>query len=224
MHFVAIQVFCLCSFTVFVSSTTVNPLKGTGHPNVSIVDGTPARAGEFPYLARLFVESAMGQNGLLCGGTLIGPHHVLTAAHCTAPIGNELYLNTLSIDGGGPGSLTRSVKKFIRHQNYNRRSKINDIAIIVLNASVTSIAPVKLPSKSDIHLSYVNMSSVVAGWGAIGYNLDASPVLLKTTVKIHDNKNCTKSYASVGPDFVDSIMLCASDIGKDACQVSHIMQ
>jgi secreted trypsin-like serine protease len=28
----------------------LNKAKGTGHPNVSIVGGSPARAGEFPYM------------------------------------------------------------------------------------------------------------------------------------------------------------------------------
>ncbi|XP_046439800.1 trypsin-1-like [Daphnia pulex] len=225
MNLVAIQVFCLCSLTVFVSSTTFKPFKGTGHPNVSIVGGSPARAGEFPYMARLFSESAMGENGLLCGGTLIGPNHVLTAAHCTAPIGNELYLNTLSIDGGGPRSVTRSVKKFIKHQNYtrDRRSKYrrhNDIAIIVLNATVLSIAPVNLVPRSSIQLSFANKSAVVAGWGATGSSEDESPVLLKTTIKIRENKNCTTYYASGNPAYFNgSIMLCAADDAgkKDAC-------
>jgi hypothetical protein len=30
----------------------LNKATGTGHPNVSIVGGIPARAGEFPYLVR----------------------------------------------------------------------------------------------------------------------------------------------------------------------------
>ncbi|XP_046438268.1 plasma kallikrein-like [Daphnia pulex] len=223
MNLVAIQVFCLCSLTVFVSSTTINPLKGTGHPNVSIVGGSPARAGEFPYLARLNVKNSAGEPSL-CGGTLIGLRHVLTAAHCYAPNGTTLYLNTLSTNGGGPGSLTRSVKKFIKYEKYSIKNRTFDIAILLLNASVTTIPLVKLPSKSNIHLSYVNRSAVVAGWGATENLGPLSPILLKTTVKIYDNKNCSYYYNRGRAVFVGSIMLCALDINKDACQVSHIMQ
>ncbi|EFX83051.1 hypothetical protein DAPPUDRAFT_101027 [Daphnia pulex] len=99
-------------------------------------------------------------------------------------------------------------------------SKTNDIAIIVLNASVLSIAPVNLVPRSSIQLSFVNKSAVVAGWGATEIGLGGtSPVLLKTTVKIYDNKNCTTNYEFGKPaKFVGSTMLCAFDIGKDACQ------
>ncbi|XP_046638429.1 trypsin alpha-3-like [Daphnia pulicaria] len=218
MNLVKIQVFCLCSLTVFVSSATVNPLKGTGHPNVSIVGGIPARAGEFPFMTRLNVETWAGEPSL-CGGTLIGPYHVLTAAHCYAPNGTTLYLNTLSSNGGGPGSLTRSVKKFIKYEKYSIKNKTYDIAILLLNAPVTTIPLVKLPSKSNIHLSYANMSAVIAGWGLTAYNSDTiSPILLKTTVKIYGNQNCSTYYKSGKTVFVGSMMLCALGIKKDTCQ------
>ena len=88
-----------------------------------------------------------------------------------------VYINTLSINGGGTGSATRGVSKFINHQLFNRTSRTthvssllfsyicfmyfdetliflfiqdNDIALLVLSSPVTTITPVKLPTDSQV--------------------------------------------------------------------------
>ena len=45
-----------------------------------IVGGTDAEAGRFPW----FVALVNGENETICGGTMIAPNVVLTAAHCSA--------------------------------------------------------------------------------------------------------------------------------------------
>ncbi|KAI9559294.1 hypothetical protein GHT06_016083 [Daphnia sinensis] len=88
-------------------------------------------------------------NGDMCTGTLIGPFHILTAAHClygdpvTAASTYKVNINTLSTNGSGAES--RGVKTFIIHEYYNNATKTNDIALLVLNASVTNIPYTVLP-------------------------------------------------------------------------------
>nr|CAH0101342.1 unnamed protein product [Daphnia galeata] len=115
-------------------------------PTISIVNGTAAAAGEFRDITVLRL------GGSLCGGTLIAPTAVMTAAHCVKSFTNSsvstfrVFLNTLSINGGGTGSLTRGVTKIYIHPLYNPNTQNNDIAILILNATVTTIPPVKLPT------------------------------------------------------------------------------
>jgi len=50
--------------------------------NLRITFGDVAKEGEFPWLAALFYVNKWGDSINLCGGALISPLHVVTAAHC----------------------------------------------------------------------------------------------------------------------------------------------
>ncbi|XP_046458724.1 trypsin Blo t 3-like isoform X1 [Daphnia pulex] len=156
MHFTlsALSVFVLIGF---VNSNSLPNLfqrnSEADQPTISIVGGVPAAAGEFPYLAVL----SLGQ--YLCGGSLIGKSHILTAAHCvesfTAADVSTFFadINTLSINGGGTGAVFRGVKKFIIHPSYNSNTQDNDVAMLILNSPVTTVKFVALPSDNATTLA-----------------------------------------------------------------------
>lgn len=49
-----------------------------------IVGGTPAAEGSVPYMVAL--TQGVLVRGFLCGGSIVTSRHVLTAAHCIAPV------------------------------------------------------------------------------------------------------------------------------------------
>ncbi|KAK4020135.1 hypothetical protein OUZ56_002130 [Daphnia magna] len=192
---------------------TFDSIDEARQPIISIVGGTPAAAGEFPYL------TVMRYNGgLRCGGSLFGDSHVLTAAHCLhgLPISDTSKLsvtaNTLKL-AADASAVTRSVAKFIIHPNYNTRNNDNDVALLVLSSPINNVEKVSLP---DAEKTYANKSAVIAGWGTTTSGGSISPVLLKATVQVLDNTICTKQYGS--SLFVSANMLCAAAPGKDTCQ------
>ncbi|XP_046459165.1 trypsin-like [Daphnia pulex] len=129
-----------------VGLATSKNVAGGNVPSVSVVGGTPAAAGEFPYLAGLKLGSSF------CGGILISPVHVLTAGHClygksqTSASTFTVRLNTLAYDGSTAGIVTTGVKKFIIHPNYNPNTFENDLGLLVLNQAVTNVSTISFPS------------------------------------------------------------------------------
>ena len=87
----------------------------------------------------------------LCGATLITRKHVLTAAHCIKKDLTSVLLGEHILGKDDDGAMPEEFKiaNVTKHENYNRRSYNNDIAIIELESEVTfkkGIVPACLPS------------------------------------------------------------------------------
>ena len=180
-----------------------------------IVGGQPAAKNEYPWQVALVKN---GKTKTFCGGTLLSSRTILTAAHCRVSVSKFLVHvgeHDLTI---ADGEQKIRASSFIRHPQYNGKTKDNDFAIIQLSRYVTfsnSIMPICLPNSNT---NYDSRVSTVTGWGKLISGGNFSPkTLYEVDVDTITNSACTTGTL-YKPGRITSNMICARRAGKDSCQ------
>ena len=172
----------------------------------SVVGGTDAALGEFPWMVRL----SMG-----CGGAVVAPRVVLTAAHCVRRTGSYTgYTATIGrvrLSDTSTGEVIGSTYVY-RSPEYQRTGTY-DWALVELSRATAApaLAPV---NQGDT--SFNSGTFTILGWGATREGGPQSPTLKKATVPFVSDATCAQAYRDLAP----ATEICAgyAQGGVDTCQ------
>ncbi|ANZ38397.1 hypothetical protein BBK82_22350 [Lentzea guizhouensis] len=178
-------------------------------PAGAIVGGTPARVADSPWVVAITTPD--GQ--LICGGALVAPDKVMTAAHCASVQGiggrTPRPLEHMRVIAGrtdlrSAEGTTAAVTHAWRHPDFKEVTQGDDVAVLTLDR--------RLPYQT-IALGEAGESGVVLGWGRTAELEKPAMSLRKVTVPILSDAEC----AAKEPDYRVGRMLCAGRGGRDAC-------
>ncbi|KAM3875216.1 transmembrane protease serine 13a [Diretmus argenteus] len=193
---------------------------GRQRSTARIIGGTQAKLGQWPWQLSLHYRGSH-----TCGGVLISPDFVLTAAHCfPRSIPSAMNANYWRVYGGAVSQdklpQPYLVEKILVNENYNNRTNDQDIALLKLTAPVdfnNAVLPACLPAHAQRFRPQTKCWT--SGFGTTQEGAARpSRDLMEVNVNIIDRNVCNSS--SVYRGSVSKNMLCAGDLegGKDSCQ------
>ncbi|NXX35726.1 PRS55 protease, partial [Nicator chloris] len=174
--------------------------------------GTDVQPGEFPWLV-----SIRSHGKHICGGTIISALWILTAAHCFSDqLPPDLTVAVGGVDLGLPLE-EHSPDSLILHEEFNRTSLQNDIALILLSNPIEfsrEKMPVCLPFVCDMdvwqHCWAAGLENVTAALLILLFSFAAAfHVLQKTQMKLISREKCLKQI----PHLVGSMMCAETEQG-----------
>ena len=217
----------------------INP--GQLSTNISrITGGVEAERHAYPWQVRMGVifknddgvEKAFG-----CGGTIICPKFIMTAAHCAEPF--QPYQISVLVGAHnvkhfpGPnyvlerGATLHRVSRTVIHPQRNRAFALYDFALLQLQDSILfweGARPLYLPEPCNIdtetRIKYAPLA--VSGWGATQNDFQDKDILRVVSIRFIPTAKCPIKNFRIGRTYRPGI--CAGipnpgnpDQGKDAC-------
>ena len=184
-----------------------------------IVGGQDAREGRYSF-AEISLQLRRSHQ---CGGTLIAPDMILTAAHCQSWI-DTVHIHRYDFQDH-TDVYTEMDPAFIHvHPDFNPTTFQADFSIVGLRTPVPSAEIVLL--NTDAHIpSATNDPLVVIGWGATNITDPSHTIypnrLQKARINYISNDECQRAKVeglALYTGEIYSNMLCATSPGVDACR------
>ena len=194
----------------------VSPLSFATDVDPRIVGGYSINSSDWPSTVALMWGDEQG-----CGGSLVAPTWILTAAHCIGSGGpNAVVLGRTKLSNTAEGQRIE-IDSSIIHPGYDALTADNDIALIHLTQP-SKLKPAFLVTPPSMAIIDPMELMTVVGWGHLTEGGFASDILQEVDVEFISRNVCNSSgwYGDNPDDYVTTNQFCAGfdQGGKDSCQ------
>jgi hypothetical protein len=178
-----------------------------------IIGGTTASISDFPWQIYLIAGA------YACGGSIIAPGWVLTAAHCLRGWVPEVVHVTAGSSTHGNDGTVYQVSQLISHPNYNSTTFDNDIALVKIKGTIncTNCKPIKLMNAKNVTEGYIDpgVLTYITGWGLTDIDPQTIPsTLQKAMVPIVSHSTASEIWGTIPASDLMAGYLYGN---KDAC-------
>ncbi|XP_018572103.1 chymotrypsinogen 2-like [Anoplophora glabripennis] len=171
-----------------------------------IINGSVAKLGQFPWMARIGTKYKDGSTYFICGASLITRTFLVSAAHCgewvnIARLGQTYETNGTECDQNGacaPPYQDIKIKSYL-FEDFCKRSFQNDIVLYQLDKPAELndfVQPICLSRISIPLSSLVGENIITSGWGRqIRTDPTSNPQkLMYIAVPVQDMRKCIPLY------------------------------
>lgn len=170
-----------------------------------------------PYQVALLISFNSGGMAL-CGGSVISPSRILTAAHCPIESAStQVIAGAHQFSANEPNQQRSTVPSgnYRIHEAYNPSTLNNDIAVLILPGEFAMnqyVSGIGLADPS--HGDFVGQTARISGWGRVSDVGDTATHLRYVDRPVITNAECAASYGGI---IIDSTICVSTTGGQGTC-------
>ncbi|MFJ4340950.1 trypsin-like serine protease [Streptomyces sp. NPDC088915] len=199
------------------ATATAGPATADDGPTVTpyIVGGTNTDIAQAPWMVAVYEKVGTGY-AFRCGGVLVSPNHVATAAHCVKlrTAGDLKVISgrtNLQEDTGVERFVTKKWEQSA-YSNVGDGSYVNDLALLSLHKPL-SVTPLAIAGSSAVYTP--GTMGTVYGWGGTyAGDPDGSSPLRSAQVPVVADSTCADQYRANNVSIDTTTAVCAGDLAS----------